>query len=344
MKQFLIILISFIVSFSVRGQGKEMVYEAPSSNFIDLSLQTHNGKLRFGVQDEYYVRSDGSYVKASEASYADMDKRFSHNNASRHAFTELLKIRFKEEMFAAMDKDYFTERTNTMFEKDIMSHTAQQHTLALANALSTNEHAMGYFCNQKEDSDCTSKFPQEGYYNEPRNIRPWGGRGATEFQQLRAYTSFAKNDLPKIAKWGSTLLPDNTLNGYYVTRTHLGKYDFKAGGFWLMTHQFYNQGFLLKWYGLQPGNSSQRKLMHPNCASILLKMSPDKAETFSEKVQQVYLVFDVTGKLNGLENYRADQLKTTFTLNSPVIEIYTDDALTNRVGEIDINTMVSKTR
>ncbi|WP_047245631.1 hypothetical protein [Maribacter thermophilus] len=344
MKQFLIILISFIVSFSVRGQGKEMVYEAPSSNFIDLSLQTHNGKLRFGVQDEYYVRSDGSYVKASEASYVAMDKRFSHNNASRHAFVELLKIRFKEEMFAAMDKDYFTERTNTMFEKDIMSHTAQQHTLALANALTTNEHAMSYFCNQKEGSDCTSRFPQKGYYNEPRNIRPWGGRGATEFQQLRAFTSFAKNDLPKIVKWGSTLLPDNTLDGYYVTRTHLGKYDFKAEGFWLMTHQFYNQGFLLKWYGLQPANSSQRKLMHPNGASILLKMSPEKAENFSEKYQYLFLVFDVTGQLNGLENYRADQLKTTFTLNSSVIEIYTDDALTHRVGEIDINTMEAKTR
>lgn len=325
------------------GQGKEKVYESPSSNFINLSLQTHNGKLRFGVQDEYYVRSDGSYVKASEASYVDMDKRFSHNNASRHAFAELLKIRFKENMFAAMDKDYFTERTNTMFEKDIMSHTAQQHTLALANALNTNKHAMSYFCNQKE-SDCTSGFPQKGYYNEPRNIRPWGGRGASEFQKLRAYTTFAKTDLPIIEKWGETLCPDNTLNGYYVTRTHLGKYDFKAGGFWLHTHQFYNQGFLLQWYGLQPSNSSERKLMHPNGASILFKMSPEKAEAFSEKFQQLYLVFDVTGKLNGLENYRADRLKTTFSLNSPIIEIYSDDGLNNKESEININTMVTKTR
>lgn len=344
MKQILFIFIAFSGLFSVCGQGKEKVYKAPSPNFIDLSLQTHNNKLRFGVQDEYYLKSDGSYVKPSDATYVDIDKRFSHNNASRHAFAELLKIRFKEEMFAAMDTDYFTERTNTMFEKDKMSHTAQQHTLLLANALSTNEHAMSYFCNQKEDSDCTSRFPQAGYYNEPSNIRPWGGRGATDFQQLRAYTTFAKNDLPVIVKWGSTLLPDNTLNGYYVTRTHLGKYDFKAGGFWLITHQFYNQGFLLKWYGLQPGNSAERKLMHPNGASILLKMSPDKAETFSEKVQQIHLVFNVTGKLNGLESYRADQLKTTFTLNSPIIEIYSDDSLTNKVDEIDINTMVTKTR
>lgn len=344
MKYIVFIFIVCSGLLSVFGQGKEKLYRAPSPNFIDLSLQTHKGKLRFGIQDEYYLKSDGSFVKPSEASYVNIDKRFSHNNASRHAFLELLKIRFKEEMFAAMDLNYFTERTNSMFEEDLMSHTAQQHTLALANSLTTNKQAMSYFCNQKEDSDCISKFPQEGYYNEPRNLRPWGGRGATEFQQLRAYTGFVKNELSNIVEWGSTLLPDNILKGYYVTRTHLGKYDFKAEGFWLITHQFYNQGFLLKWYGLQPSNSAERKLMHPNGASILLKMSPEKAETFSEKVQQVYLVFDVTGKLNGLESYRADQLKTTFTLNSSIIEIYSDDGLTNKVGEIDINTMETKTR
>ena len=147
-----------------------------------------------------------------------------------------------------------------------------------------------------------------------------------------------------VGKWAKTLYSNNVLGGYYVTRTNLGTYDFKNGGYWLNTHQFYNQGFLLKWYGLQPANSSERKLMHPNGSSILFKMSPEEAETFSEKNQQIFLVFDVTGYLNGLENYRADQLKTTFSLNSPVIEIYSDDGLTKKVGEININTMVTKTR
>ena len=343
MKQFSIGIMTLLLHISLWSQGTEKIYESPSSNFIDLSLQTHNGKLRFGVQDEYYLKSDGSYVKASDASYVDVDKRFSHNNASKYAFAELLKIRFKEDIFAAMDREYFTERTYNMFEEDIMSHTAQQHTLALANALCTNQYAMNYFCNQK-DADCASSSMQEGYYNEAGKIRPWGGRGANEFQKLRAYTTFAKKDLPLIEKWGKTLLPDNMLNGYYVTRTTLGTYDFKAGGFWLQTHQFYNQGFMLKWYDLQPANSFERKLMHPNGASILFKMSPEKAESFSEKVQQIHLVFDVTGKLNGLENYQSNQLKTTFTLNSSIIKIYSDDGLDNKAGEIDINTMVTKTR
>ena len=343
MKKFLIILILLVVHFSVWGQGEEKVFDAPSSSFIDLSLQTHNGKLRFGLQDGYYIKSDGSYVKANEASYFEMDKRFSHNNASRHAFTELLKMRFKEDMFAAMDKDYFTVRTPNMYDKKQKSYTGQQHVLTLANALCTTEQAIQFFCNPKEE-DCTRIFPEEGYYNEPRNIRYWGGRGASEFQKLRAYTSFVKEKFPLVQEWAKTLYPDNKISGYYVAKTNLGTYDFKEGGYWLRTGEFSNNGFLLRWFGLQPSNSSERKLMHPNGSSILLKMSPEKAEAFSENYQYLFLVFDVTGQLNGLENYRADQLKTTFTLNSSVIEIYTDDALTNRVGEIDINTMVSKTR
>ncbi len=343
MKQFLFIIITLVFHFTIWGQGKEKVFDAPSSNFIDLSLQTHKGKLRFGFQDGYFLKSDGSYVKANEASYFEMDKRFSHNNASRHAFAELLKIRFKEDMFAVMDKDYFTERTQNMYDKELKSYTAQQQVLALANALCTTEQAITFFCNSKEE-DCIKVFPQQGYYNDPQNIRPWGGRGASEFQKLRAYTSFVKEKFTLVQEWAKTLYPDNKITGYYVAKTNLGTYDFKEGGYWLHTHQFHNQGFLLRWFGLQPSNSSERKLVHPNGSSILLKMSPEKAETFSETHQQLFLVFEVTAYVNGLENYRADQLKSTFTLNSPIIEIYSDDGLTNRVAEIDINTMVSKTR
>ncbi|MEC8833020.1 MAG: hypothetical protein VX772_11725 [Bacteroidota bacterium] len=343
MKQVFFIITVLVFQIMGWGQSQEKVFNPPTTDFISLSLQTHKGKLRFGVQDEYFLKSDGTYVSSRDDEYFEKDKQFSHNNASRHAFVELLKIRFKEDMFDVMDKDFFTERTQNMYEKDLKSHTAQQHVLALANALCNKQQSIRFFCNPKEE-DCASGFQQDGYYNEPRNIRSWGGRGASEFQKLRAYTNFVKEKFPLVGKWAKTLYSDNVLEGYYVTRTNLGTYDFKNGGYWLNTYQFYNQGFLLKWYGLQPANSSERKLMHPNGSSILFKMLPEEAETFSEKSQQIFLVFDASGYLNGLENYRADQLKTTFSLNSPVIEIYSDDGLTKKVGEININTMVSKTR
>ncbi|RDY60205.1 hypothetical protein [Flagellimonas nanhaiensis] len=325
------------------GQGEEVVYDSPSNSFISLSLQTHKNKLRFGTQDEYYIKADGTYVKPQDSNYYDVDKRMSHNMASKYAFVELLKIRYKEDMFSVMDRSLFTERKQNMYDKEQKSYTAQQQVLALANALSTKMELKRFFCNEKGE-DCASTFKEDGYYNEPRNIRTWGGRGASEFQQLRAYTTFVNELFPKLQQWGNSLHPTNKIDGYFVAKAQLGKYDFKDGGYWLDTNQFYQNGFLLRWRGLQPINTSERKLMHPNGTSILYKMSPEEAETFSEKYKHIFLVLDVMASLDGMENYRADHLKTTYTLNSPVIEIYSDDGLTNKVGEINIETMVYKTR
>ncbi|MDC6363692.1 MULTISPECIES: hypothetical protein [Flavobacteriaceae] len=342
MKKIVYVLLTLAVLSSLKSQ-EEKVFTSPSPNFISLSLQTYNNKLRFGIQDEYFVKADGTYVSSKAENYFEVDKKSSHNRASRHALLELLKIRFKADMFSAMDRNLFTERTQSMFEKDLKSYTAQQHVLALANALSSKSELKRFFCNEKEE-DCASIFKEDGYYNEPRNIRSWGGRGASEFQQLRAYTAFVNELFPKLEKWGNSLYPNNTIDGYYVAKTQLGTYSFKDGGYWLHTHQMHQNDFLLRWWELQPSNSAERKLVHPNGSSILLKMAPEKAEAFSENHQTIFLVLDITASLNGLENYRADQLKTTFTLNSPTIMIYSDDSLTQKVGEIDISTMVSKTR
>ena len=140
-----------------------------------------------------------------------------------------------------MDKDFFTERTQNMYEKDLKSYTAQQHVLALANAFCNKQQSIRFFCNPKEE-DCASGFLQDGYYNEPRNIRSWGGRGASEFQKIRAYTNFVKEKFPLVEKWAKTLYSDNVLEGYYVTRTNFGTYDFSGCTLPLttlcMTHSF----------------------------------------------------------------------------------------------------------
>ncbi|UBZ13407.1 hypothetical protein LDL77_16165 [Flagellimonas marinaquae] len=337
------IVFLLLIQIVVHGQSQEIAFEPPSSDFISLSLQTHEGKLRFGNQDEYFQKSDGTYISSRDDGYFEMDRRSSHNRASRHAFVELLKMRFKKEMFSAMDRNYFTEQKQNMYEEEMKSHTAQLHVLNLANALCNKTQSNRLFCNPKEE-DCASIFPKDGYYNEPRNIKGWGGRGASEFQKLRAYTTFVEELFPSVEQWADTLYPDNTLEGYYVVKTQLGQYDFKAGGYWLHTHQFHNQGFLLSWHDLQPANSFERKLMHPNGSSLLLKMVPEKAEAFSEKNQQIFLTFKVSVSLNGLENYRADQLKTTFVLDSPIITIYSDDSLTRKVAEMDIGSVEIKTR
>ena len=108
MKPRIWIVFLLLIQIVVHGQSQEIVFVPPSFDFISLSLQTHEGKLRFGNQDEYFQKSDGTYISSRDDGYFEMDRRSSHNRASRHAFVELLKMRFKKEMFSAMDRNYFT--------------------------------------------------------------------------------------------------------------------------------------------------------------------------------------------------------------------------------------------
>ena len=122
MDQRIWIVLLLLIQIVVHGQSPEMVFEPPSPDFISLSLQTHEGKLRFGNQDEYFLKSDGTYINSRDDGYFETDKRSSLNRASRHAFVELLKMRFKKEMFDAMDKTYFTERRQNMYEEEVKEY------------------------------------------------------------------------------------------------------------------------------------------------------------------------------------------------------------------------------
>ncbi|UJH68556.1 hypothetical protein [Allomuricauda sp. SCSIO 65647] len=322
---------------------REVIYDSPSSEFIDLSLQTHNDKLRFGEQDNYYLNVDGSFVDNRGEAFSEAEKKTSHNILSRQAFVELLKIRFQEEIFSAMDREFLTKRTQNMYEKELKSYAGQQQTLALANALCSKAQKRRFFCNQKAE-DCDSKFREDGYYNEPRSLFGWGGKGASEFQQLRAYTTFVGELFPKIRQWGNEIHKQNSAEGYFVGKVLLGEYDFKNRGFWLNTDAFYNTDFLLRWHNFQPSNSAERTLASPKGCQILLKLPRDKAEKLAEKHQFLFVVFGVVASFEGIENYKANQLKTLFSLSSLKIEVFKDDSLTQKLSVIDINSMITKTR
>lgn len=341
--------ILFLLLFGVlKGQNTShevttITYEPPNTSFIPLALQTHNGKLRFGEQDNYYTNPDGSYIKHNDHNYPEIDKNSSHNLMSQYAFVQLLKIRYQQEIFDVMDKELFTKRKNDMYDKELKSLTAQEQLLVLANTLLSTKGQRGIFCNEKQE-DCLSMFKDDGYYRGIRDILPWGGKGATEFQQLRAFKTVANEFFPKMQKWGNSLHTGDEIEGYYIGKTRLGTYDFKSGGYWLDTNQFNNQGYLLQWHNLQPKNTSERKLKHPYGSQILFELSPEKAEEFSEKYEKLYLVFEVNVALNGIENFQMNRLKTLFTLTSPTISLYVDDSLTNKVGELDLGSLTIKTR
>ena len=344
------VLILLLISIHINAQqpvdaivnyDDVITFKPPSEKFISLLLQTHNQQLRFGHQNDYYLQADGSYISHSNQPvlWEKIDKKTAQLQYGRKAIYELLKLKFMSEVYADMDKELLTKYSSSMYLKDKNSYHAQQHLLKLANSITRNKEMYGYFCNPKKE-DCAFTADKNVYYY--RNIGSWGGKGANEFQILKSYTSYVKNNLETLKQWSSSIFPNNTTNGYYVIKTYLGEYDFKNQGYWISSNSFVQDRFLLQRYNLEAANASQRKLINPRGVSILFKMSPSEAEKFSESsTKTIFLVFEIKVSLKGLER-GYERIKTSYTLESPIIEIYKDNSLTKKIDELSIDTMITK--
>ncbi len=318
-----------------------ITFQPPSKNFIPLVFQTHNKLLRFGQQNDYYLSPDGSFI--THHTQPNLSKKIEKKNTqllySRQAIYELLKLKFMTQIYTDIDKTMFTKHENEMYTKDKNSHLAQTHLLKLANTITSVKKMNHYFCNPKEE-DCQFN-PKSYYYRDSRRGKNWGGKLASEFEQLRNYSAYVKENLVSLQQWSTTIFPDNTIDGYFVTKVYLGEYDFKNNGYWLDSSFFSYDFFLLQYQNLEPRNTNERKLIHSNGSSILFKMSPAEAEKLSEKIKNIYMAFKIKVMLKGVsQNY--DNLNASYTLESPIITLYKDDDLTLKIGEISTDTMLTK--
>ena len=171
----------------------------------------------------------------------------------------------------------------------------------------------------------------------------WGGKGANEFEQLRSYTSYVKKIWRSCSNGAILSFPDNTINGYFVVKTFLDAYDFKNKGYWLNSNHFSQQSqYLLQYHSLEPTNANERKLINlQRGVSMLFEIPPSEAEKLSENTKDLYLVFKTKTSIKALEN-QYSRLKAYFSIESPVIEIYKDDDLTLKIGELSIDTLITK--
>lgn len=321
---------------------KNIISFTPSSKkFLTIHLQTHNGLLRFGEPDNYFTLPDGSYVNhKSKELYQKADKKSWQVGMGQRAYYELLRFKYMSDIYKDMDRELFTKYSSSMYKEDKNSWLAQTNLLKLANAV-TNITAMPrFFCNPKEQ--CHYDVTGEKYYH--RNVgdvMPWGGRGASEFKQLGAYTAYISENLSDLNQWKDDFFKGDKSEGYLVVRAYIRNYDFSNKGYWLSPRTNLVTGKIFKRMELLPQNSNERKFVDPRGINILYEMSPEKAEEFSEKIKNLYLVFKIEITIKGMEaNY--EYVDADYAFKSPIIALYTDDSLTEKVGEISMETMTTK--
>jgi hypothetical protein len=231
-----------------------------------------------------------------------------------------------------------SDRSQTADKKLKNSILAQRHLLKLLGLVGSEEVLEKYFCNDS-DTKCSYAVGKYGMRPTPSY---WGGVrnfNVDEFKQHRSYTSFTKKHLDELLNWSKTFFPNNELTAYYVSRAIIkGNYDFSKKGYIIFNKMNGKQFLHPSWF--ESTDENERKLKE-NSFNILFPIAPEKAKALKfQNMSRLYLVYKV--KITASEDTNSKGLKLSFKLENRTVEVYKDNALTEKIGEIVVDTIVTE--
>ena len=321
----------------------KIVFKAPDGAFIDFELQSFKGLPRFGV------------LKQSETIVEDKELERYYE-----IYSALIELKFL--------KNDLNEK-NLKFEN--LSPNARLNINGIKRLMylaSNNEVFKYYFCN-KTIEPCklppyrrigdNDKTP--GIISSSKNgfLGHWGGNDANEFQQKRAFDTFIKQEYNTLLEWSHGIWEDQHEIGYLVNTVSLNalSYDFENQGFWIQAGLKRNSQINLSNRTFSPLRFVVRympkqlfeKNPKANTNYALFMVSPEKAEELEKrKIKKIFIVQKIKLQLLKkeavvLRRYNKKQkLLFQYNIESPLIELYEDDALTKKLGEISLESGLFK--
>ena len=291
-----------------------LTYKAPSKDFIDVVIQSHKGLPRYG--DLYFLRGTTA-------------------RTNNKAYEALLELKLLKETFKDMDQTKLTKHgSSDLAEKN--SQFAQFHLLTLAREVFTDEKLQEYFCDPEAKAPCN-------FYNtagDRGHVSHWGGTGKNEFAQNRSYTGFIKNYYGALQEWSETFYKDGSEIAYYVVRAAVAdKYDFKNKGYWIGNIFGIGGDFILHYSNFLAYTENEKALKHQS-KKAFLAVDSNKAKEFNlQSRSPVFVVFKVrvTPSVQS-----PTHVAWEFELEDSKIEVYKNPALTNKIGEMDMKTVMLK--
>ncbi|MFS4467649.1 hypothetical protein [Maribacter sp. 2210JD10-5] len=299
--------------------------KAPSENFTDIVIQSHNGLPRFG--DLYFRRN----VTAP---------------TNNKGYQSLLELKYLTDVYADMDRTTLTKGSRNSSEQNAsVKHSifAQRHLFNILANIGSEKLLIKYACDSESGTNCEFF----GRYGDRILPNTWGGNQQNQFQQMRSYTGFVKNHLEELQTWAATFFKNGYEVAYYVDRGWINaKYDFKKKGYWVSNLKHSTRGFLI-----HPSNflayTSGEKLLKNDSELIFLPMSPTKAKTLQLEERQikgkisVYTVFKVKVRYREPGQDKTN-VQFEYELENSKIELFKDIALTEKIGELDTNNLIVK--
>lgn len=295
-----------------------ITYRAPSTDFIDVVIQSHKGLPRYG--DLYFLRGTTTPT----------------NNK---AYETLVEFKFLKDVYDDMDRSKLTkyDRAQTGDQKTKNSLFAQRHLLTLAGFTCSDAVLKEYFCDSDAKISCNF-YDQAG---DRKHLGHWGDTRNNEFAQMRSYSGFLKKYFQPLEDWSQTFYKDGSQIAYYVGRAMVSeKYDFKNKGYWINNIISMIGGSYMLHHSEFLAYTESGKALKTSGKKFFVAVEPPKAKELN--LQQRSPVFAVLKVKVFPKVQNANHVAFEYELESQIIEIYRDASLGQKIGEIDLTTLVSK--
>ena len=335
---------------SKKQQTQEIDYsdiytiKSPYPEFKTIHLQSYKGLPRFGALN-FYMKNRTSPLLTSESN----EKR-KMLTAGYTGFRKLALMNIFKDYIKFIDKESLTPKTKSgdFTEKEIKSYNTQTLIRDLALYLTTDEIKGIYFCKDPTQINCA------------KNTNKWGGYYSDDFTENEKYVDFVKKYLEKLSQWSTNFFKDGTEVMYLINRAKFNAngYDFDKNGYWVslpirknyFPHDYtstQDQYFFKFSPETTYGNELLNKINQVKYikGEVLFKISPEKAEALvKKKIPNIYLVSKV--KVVFKEIITASPYfhlgSYSYHYESPVLEIYEDAALTQKISEISLENLTYK--
>ncbi len=311
------LLLSSWWSFAQESKEDLITYAAPNSKFVDINIQSHKGLPRFG--DLYFVRGVTPPTNPQ-------------------AYNQLLKMKYLVDAYADMNKEMLTDydQSRSGDKKLENSFMTQSQLLLLASKICTENELKKYFCPEKSSKPCTFI----NTYGQRSNIGHWGGDRGNKFAQIRSYKAFIKENLSDLQNWSTTLFKNDMELAYMVSRTFVADaYDFQHKGYWIKGNVG-GQSPLISNIRFAPYGQDQQNMGR---VKFLLPITPEKAKSLRfQQRSPIFIVAKV--KIYPDKEISSPSNRTPFAyeLENTTLEVYKDNALTEKIGEISIENATTK--
>lgn len=341
-KRYVVLSLLLLLSLPVYQQDEAgaidlsdvLVYKAPSSAFKDIELQSYKGLPRFGTLNQYRPaptsggKGQQGFKKAVRQS-PEIREKLKRFRVGYTSYLGLVKMKHMKPLYDDMDRTQISAAVyqNTA-DKSARSYAAQGQLRQLAGQI------------------CTQEVYDAAY------------SGTNQFEQQRNYADFVAKHFDGLQQWSKDFMPNDALEVYHVSVLNvLRGYDFDKKGYWInLNAALYDphaRASRMSFFSeLVPQAPFEEVLLNKmsgpgkrhKSLTLLLPMNASDAEALSTSGRgRVFVVAKIRTFLQKVEFAGTNPIFSFgYHYKSPVLEVYRDEALTQKIGDISLERPILK--